>query len=282
MSVLSRRPGLRVGLLLTPPMLWLGAAYLGALAALLITSLWSQNDFTGNIERVWTMDNFRDLFTIEVYRTITLRTIGIAALVTVIDAVLAFPIALFMAKVASPRWQRVLVIAVLMPLWASYLVKAYAWRGLISADGLLQTVASPFGLGTPGYGLVATTMTRAYLWLPYMILPIYAGLERVPDSLFEASADLGAGSVTTLRRVVLPVVFPAVVAGSIFTFSLSMGDYIAVKIVGGTSQLLGNVVYDNQGAANNLPFAAAVATVPIVVMLAYLAAVRRTGALEQL
>jgi putative spermidine/putrescine transport system permease protein len=263
-------------------MLWLGVAYLGALAALLITSLWSQNDFTGNIERIWTLDNFRDLFTIEVYRTITLRTIGIAALVTVIDALLAFPIALFMAKVASPRWQRVLVIAVLMPLWASYLVKAYAWRGLVSADGLLQTIASPFGLGTPGYGLVATTMTLAYLWLPYMILPIYAGLERVPNSLFEASADLGARSGTTLRRVVLPVVFPAVVAGSIFTFSLSMGDYIAVKIVGGTSQLLGNVVYDNQGAANNLPFAAAVATVPIVVMLAYLAAVRRTGALEQL
>jgi putative spermidine/putrescine transport system permease protein len=263
-------------------MLWLGVAYLGALAALLITSLWSQNDFTGNIERIWTLDNFRDLFTLEVYRTITLRTIGIAALVTVIDAVLAFPIALFMAKVASPRWQRVLVIAVLMPLWASYLVKAYAWRGLVSSDGLLQTIASPFGLGTPGYGLVATTMTLAYLWLPYMILPIYAGLERVPNSLFEASADLGARSGTTLRRVVLPVVFPAVVAGSIFTFSLSMGDYIAVKIVGGTSQLLGNVVYDNQGAANNLPFAAAVATVPIVVMLAYLAAVRRTGALEQL
>jgi putative spermidine/putrescine transport system permease protein len=282
MSVLSRRPGLRVGLLLTPPMLWLGVAYLGALAALLVTSLWSQDDFTGNIVRAWTLENFRDLFTIDVYRTITLRTIGIAALVTVIDAVLAFPIALFMAKVASPRWQRVLVIAVLMPLWASYLVKAYAWRGLVSADGLLQTVASPFGLGTPGYGLVATTMTLAYLWLPYMILPIYAGLERVPDSLFEASADLGAGSIATLRRVVLPVVFPAVVAGSIFTFSLSMGDYIAVKIVGGTGQLLGNVVYDNQGAANNLPFAAAVATIPIVVMLAYLAAVRRTGALEQL
>jgi putative spermidine/putrescine transport system permease protein len=282
MSVLSRRPGLRVGLLLTPPMLWLGVAYLGALAALLVTSLWAQNDFTGNIERTWNLDNFRDLFTIGVYRTITLRTIGIAALVTVIDATLAFPIALFMAKVATPRWQRLLVIAVLMPLWASYLVKAYAWRGLLSSDGLVQSIASPFGLGTPGYGLPATTMTLAYLWLPYMILPIYAGLERVPNSVFEASADLGAGSWTTLRRVVLPMVFPAVVAGSIFTFSLSMGDYIAVKIVGGTSQLLGNVVYDNQGAANNLPFAAAVATVPIVVMLAYLAAVRRTGALEQL
>ena len=282
MSDLSRRPGLRVGLLLTPPMLWLGVAYLGALAALLITSLWSQNDFTGNIERTWTLDNFRDLFTIDVYRTITFRTIGIAALVTVVDALLAFPIALFMAKVASPRFQRVLVIAVLMPLWASYLVKAYAWRGMLSSNGLIESIAAPFGLSTPGYGLVATTITLIYLWLPFMILPIYAGLERVPNSMFEASADLGAGSWTTLRRVVLPMAFPAIVAGSIFTFSLSMGDYIAVKIVGGTSQLLGNVVYDNQGAANNLPFAAAVATIPIVVMLGFLAAARRTGALEQL
>ena len=282
MSDLSRRPGFRVGLLLTPPMLWLGVAYLGALAALLITSLWSQNDFTGNIERTWTLDNFRDLFTIEVYRTITFRTIGIAALVTVVDALLAFPIALFMAKVASPRFQRVLVIAVLMPLWASYLVKAYAWRGMLSSNGLIESIAAPFGLSTPGYGLVATTITLIYLWLPFMILPIYAGLERVPNSMFEASADLGAGSWTTLRRVVLPMAFPAIVAGSIFTFSLSMGDYIAVRIVGGTSQLLGNVVYDNQGAANNLPFAAAVATIPIVVMLGFLAAARRTGALEQL
>ena len=277
-----RSPGLRTGLLLLPPMLWLGVAYLAALGALFVTAFWGQNSFTGEIERVWTLDNFHDLFTIPVYRTITFRTIGIAVLVTVVDAVLAFPIALFMAKVATPRWQRLLVIAVLMPLWASYLVKAYAWRGMLSSEGLLQSVLSPFGLGTPGYGLPATTMTLASLWLPYMILPIYAGLERLPDSLFEASADLGAGSWTTLRRVVLPMVFPAFVAGSIFTFSLTLGDYIAVKIVGGTGQLLGNVVYDNQGAANNLPFAAAVATVPIVVMLAYLAAVRRTGALEQL
>jgi putative spermidine/putrescine transport system permease protein len=279
---LLRRPGLRVGLLLLPPMLWLGVAYLGALAALFITSLWGQNSFTGTIERVWTLDNFRDLFTIEVYRSITLRTLGIAALVTIVDAVLAFPIALYMAKVASPRLQRLMVIAVLMPLWASYLVKAYAWRGLLAQNGLIDSIASPFGLGTPGYGLLATTITLAYLWLPFMILPIYAGLERLPNSLFEASADLGAGSGMTLRRVVLPMAFPAVVAGSIFTFSLSLGDYIAVRIVGGTGQLLGNVVYDNQGAANNLPFAAAMATIPIVVMLGYLAAVRRTGALEQL
>lgn len=282
MTVLDRRPGLRVGLLLTPPMLWLGVAYLGALAALLIASLWTQNDFTGHIERSWTLENFKTLFTVDVYRTITLRTIGIAALVTVVDALLAFPIALYMAKVASPRMQRILVISVLTPLWASYLVKAYAWRGMLSADGPIAWVAAPFGLHTPGYGLLGVIITLAYLWLPYMILPVYAGLERLPDSLFEASADLGAGAWTTLRRVVVPMAFPAIVAGSIFTFSLSMGDYIAVKIVGGTSQLLGNVVYDNQGAANNLPFAAAVATVPIVVMLAYLAAVRRTGALENL
>ena len=281
-SLFGRSEGLRTGLLLLAPMLWLGVAYLAALGALFVTSLWSQNDFTGDIERVWTLDNYRQLWDIPVYRTIAFRTIGIAALVTVIDAVLAFPIALYMAKVASPRGRRLLVIAVLMPLWASYLVKAYAWRGMFSEGGLIDAVGKPFGIQSPGYGLTATTITLAYLWLPYMILPIYAGLERVPDSLFEASGDLGAGSFTTLRRVVLPMAFPAVVAGSIFTFSLSLGDYIAVTIVGGAGQLIGTVVYANVGSANNLPFAAAFATVPVVVMLLYLAAVRRTGALENL
>ena len=277
-----RSPGLRTGLLLLPPMLWLGVAYLAALAALLITSLWSQNDFTGTIERVWTLDNYRQMWEIPVYRTIAFRTIGIAALVTVVDAVIAFPIALFMAKVASPRARRLLVIAVLMPLWASYLVKAYAWRGMFSQGGLIDWLGRPFGISSPGYGLTATAITLAYLWLPYMILPLFAGLERVPDSLLEASGDLGAGGLTTLRRVVLPLAFPALVAGSIFTFSLSLGDYIAVQIVGGTSQLLGNVIYVNVGSANNLPFAAALSTIPVVVMFLYLAAARRTGALENL
>ena len=281
-QVLHRRPGLRVGLLLTPPMLWLGVAYLGALAALFITSLWSQNAFTGEVERVWTLDNFRTLFTEDVYRAITFRTVGVAAVVTAVDAALAIPIALFMAKVASPRWQRVLVIAVLTPLWASYLVKAYAWRGMLSEGGLVAWVLAPFGLDSPGYGLPATVITLSYLWLPFMILPIYAGLERLPDSLLEASADLGAPAWQTLRRVVLPMAFPALVAGSVFTFSLSLGDYIAVRIVGGATQMIGTVVYDNVGVANNLPFAAAMATVPVVVMLGYLAAVRRTGALENL
>jgi putative spermidine/putrescine transport system permease protein len=279
--VLYRRPGLRAGLLLAPPMLWLGVAYLGALAALFVTSLWSQNSFTGDVERTWTLHNFHDLLSISVYRTITLRTLGVAALVTVIDAVVAFPVALYMAKVASPRVERLLVIAVLMPLWASYLVKAYAWRGMLSSGGLLDALG-PLGVHSPGYGLVATVLTLAYLWFPYMVLPVYAGLERLPNSLLEASSDLGARNGRTLRHVVLPMAFPAVVAGSVFTFSLSLGDYIAVKIVGGANQLLGNVVFDNVGAANNLPFAAAVATVPVLVMLLYLWVVRRTGALENL
>ena len=280
--MLHRHPRLRLGLLLGPPMLWLGVLYLGSLAALFITSLWTVDSFGGNIQRVWNLDNYRDLFTLEVYRTITVRTILTAAAVTVIDAVLAFPIALYMAKVASPRMQRILVIAVLTPLWASYLVKAYAWRGMLATDGPLDWTFSAFGAGTPGYGVAATVMTLAYLWLPYMILPMYAGLERLPNSLLEASADLGASTATTMRRVVLPVLFPAAVAGSIFTFSLTLGDYITVKIVGGANQMLGNVVYDSFLTGNNMPFAAAVATIPVVVMLAYLAAVRRTGALDNL
>ena len=276
-GVLQRHPRLRLGLLLGPPMLWLGVLYLGSLGALFITSLWTVDAFGGNIERVWTLDNYRDLFTIDVYRTITVRTLLTAAAVTVIDALLAFPIALYMAKVASPRLQRMMVVAVLTPLWASYLVKAYAWRGMLANGGPLDSV----GL-SPGYGVAATVLTLSYLWLPYMILPMYAGLERLPSSLLEASADLGATTRTTMRRVVLPVLFPAAVAGSIFTFSLTLGDYIAVKIVGGANQMLGNVIYDNVLTGNNLPFAAAVSTIPVVIMLVYLAAVRRTGALENL
>ncbi|MDX6327487.1 MAG: putative spermidine/putrescine transport system permease protein [Nocardioidaceae bacterium] len=279
---LLRRPGLRTTLLLTPPMLWLGVAYLAALGALLVTAFWGQNSFTGDVERVFTLQNFKDLFTIEVYRTITVRTLVIAATVTVVDGLLALPVAFYMAKVASPRAQRLLVIAVLMPLWASYLVKAYAWRGMFSQDGLIAWALAPFGLGTPGYGIPATVITLAYLWFPYMLLPVYAGFERLPESLLEASADLGGSHWMTIRKVALPTAFPALVAGSIFTFSLSMGDYIAVKIVGGTNQMLGNVVYDSVGAANDLPFGAAVAMVPVAVMLVYLALVRRTGALESL
>jgi putative spermidine/putrescine transport system permease protein len=270
-------PTSRTGLLLLPPMLWLGVAYLGALGALFLAAFWTTNEFTGDLVRVFTLDNFRELLQAPVYRTITLRTLGVAVLVTLVDAALALPVAFFMAKVARPGLQRLLVIAVLMPLWASYLVKAYAWRGMLSESGPLSWLGI-----SPGYGLTGLVVTLAYLWLPYMILPVYAGLEKLPDSLLEASGDLGATALTTLRRVVLPSVFPGLVAGSIFTFSLTMGDYIAVKIVGGPTQMLGNVVADNYGVANNLPFAAAYAVVPVLVMLGYLGVVRRTGALESL
>jgi putative spermidine/putrescine transport system permease protein len=281
-ALLHRHPRLRLGLLLGPPMLWLGVAYLGALVALFLTSLWTVNEFTGAVQRTWSLDNYRELLTQEVYRTITLRTLGIAVFVTIADALLAVPIAFYMAKIASPRAQKLLVIAVLTPLWASYLVKAYSWRAMFSATGPIAWVLEPFGLSSPGYGLTATVVTLTYLWLPYMILPVYAGLERLPNSLLEASADLGAGSWPTLRRVVLPVMFPALIAGSIFTFSLTLGDYIAVEIVGGTNQMLGNVVYDVFLTANNMPFAAAVSTIPVVIMTVYLLGVRRSGAVENL
>lgn len=281
-SRLSRAPRLRLGLLLAGPLSWLLLVYVVALAALLVTSLWTVDSFTGDIERIWTLDNIRDVVTGDLYRTVTLRTIGVAALVTLIDVAIALPIAFYMAKVASRRTRYALVIAVLTPLWASYLVKAFAWRSVLSSGGLLEWMLGPLGVESPGYGLTAVVMTQAYIWLPYVILPIYAGLERVPDSLLEASGDLGASAGQTLRHVVLPMLVPAIVAGSIFSFSLTLGDYITVNIVGGTNQMLGNLVYVNQGAANNLPLAAAVALIPIVVMVGYLAAARRLGALDNL
>lgn len=279
---LSKHPRLRLGFLLSAPLLWLGVVYIVALVALLITAFWSVDSFTGEISQTWTLDNIITVLTGSLYQTVTVRTVGVALLVTIIDVVIALPIAFFMAKVASARAQRVLLIAVLMPLWASYLVKAYAWRSVLSQDGILQWLLTPLGLSTPGYGLPATIITLSYLWLPYVILPIYAGLERVPDSLLEASGDLGGKSWKTLRLIVLPLIWPAIIAGSIFSFALSLGDYITVNIVGGANQMLGNLVYTNVGAANNLPLAAAIALIPIVIIFAYLALVRRTGALDNL
>ncbi|MDQ1467387.1 MAG: putative spermidine/putrescine transport system permease protein [Actinomycetota bacterium] len=276
--ILHRRPRLRLAVLLTAPVAWLVVAYLGALVALLVTSFYSTDPFTTEVVHRLTFQNFRDLASIVVYRRVALRTIGIAAAVTLIDVAIALPTAFFIAKIASPRSRRLLVAGVVMPLWASYLVKSYAWRAMLDPVG---GVFRKWIGASPGFGLHATVIVLAYLWLPYMVLPIYAGLERLPNSLLEASGDLGAQAGTTFRRVVLPLIVPAIVAGSIFTFSLSLGDYIAVGIVGGKTQMIGNVVYRNFGA-NNLPFASAFAVVPVVVMVGYLVAVRRSGALESL
>lgn len=275
-------PRLRLLGLLSAPMAWLVVAYLGSLAAMFATALWSVDPFSGALIRVPTLDNFHTLLADSVYRKVALRSVGVAAAVTLIDVLIAVPMALYMAKVASPRLRGLLVAAVLTPLWASYLVKAYAWRTVLSEGGVANWALRPLGLHGPGFGLPAVVLTLAYLWLPYMILPIYAGLDRIPASMLEASSDLGAGTGRTLRRVVLPLLFPAMVAGSIFTFSLSLGDYITVKIVGGSSQLFANIIYDNIGVAANLPFAAAAALFPVAVILLYLALARRAGALENL
>jgi putative spermidine/putrescine transport system permease protein len=281
-GTLHRRRWLRLGLLLSAPMVWLLVAYLGALAVLLLSAFWTTDVFTGNVVRQFTTENFHQLLINDVYRTVAVRSLLVAAAVTVICAVVAFPMAFYMAKVASPTMRQFLVIAVLTPLWASYLVKVYAWRSMFSGNGVINWALGPIGLHGPGFGLTATVVVLAYLWLPFMILPIYAGLERLPDSLLEASGDLGAGAGRTFRSVVLPLVVPSVVAGSIFTFSLSLGDYIAVQIVGGKSQLIGNLIYGSLLTANNLPLAGALATVPVAIMVVYLLAVKRTGALDQL
>jgi putative spermidine/putrescine transport system permease protein len=281
-AFLATHPRARLAFLLTAPLFWLVVVYIVALALLLVTAFWSVDSFTGEITTEFTLDNIIEVVTGSLYQVVTLRTLGVALLVTLVDVLLALPIAFYMAKVASPRMQRVLVIMVLTPLWASYLVKAYAWRSVLSQDGILEWLVAPFGGHTPGYGLPATIITLSYLWLPYVILPIYAGLERVPDSLLEASGDLGGKTWPTLRLVVLPLIFPAIIAGTIFSFSLSLGDYITVNIVGGASQMLGNLVYTNVGAANNLPLASAIALIPIVIIFGYLFLVRRTGALDNL
>ena len=281
-SFLAVHPRLRLGLLLTAPLGWLVTVYIVALALLLVTAFWSVDSFTGEIDRNFTLDNVVSVFSGNLYAAVTVRTVFVAAAVTVIDVALAIPIAFFMAKVASPGVRRAMVIAVLLPLWASYLVKVYAWRSVLSGEGILQWFLEPFGLSTPGYGLAAVVISLSYLWLPYVILPIYAGLERVPLSLLEASSDLGATNVKTLRNVVFPMALPAIIAGSIFSFCLSLGDYITVNIVGGANQMLGNLVYTNVGAANNLPLASAIGLIPLVIIFGYLWLVRRTGALKNL
>ena len=276
-----RHPWIRIVGLLGAPLAWLVVVYLGSLAALFVTAFWTVDDFTGQLVHTFTLANFREFFTNPAYLGTIARTLSIAICVTILCLILAMPVALFMARVASDRWRPLLVALVLTPLWASYLVKVYAWRAMLQPEhGVIAWLLQPLHWSGPGYGYVGIVITLTYLWLPYMILPVYAGLSRLPQSLLDASADLGAGNARTLRTVVVPLVWPSIVAGSVFTFSLSLGDYITAQIVGGKVTMLGNVVQTTY--VNNLPFAAAVATVPVIIVLLYLAAVRRAGALDQL
>ena len=280
-----RRPALGTAALAAFPALWFAVIYLAALVALFVSSFWSVDSLSGEIQHVWTFDNFRLLLTEPTYRVVAFRTVFLAAAVTVTDAVLAWPVALFMARHATPRLRMALMAAVMVPLWASYLARVYAWRLILSHDGVLNWVLHGFGLPPQSiaYSNWAIWLVFSYLWLPYMILPIQAALERVPKSLFEASEDLGAGPFTTLRRVLLPMVLPGIAAGSIFTFSLTLGDFITPMLVGGAgSDFIGNVVYASVGVANNVPFAAAFSVAPLLVMAGYLMMARRLGAFEAL
>jgi putative spermidine/putrescine transport system permease protein len=279
---LHARPRTQLRLLLAAPLFWMVVVYIGSLAILLLNAFWTTDAFTGKVNPFdWSLEAFERIIGNEVYRTVAIRTVGIAMLVTVTDAILAFPIAYYMARMASPRMRNLLVVAILMPLWASYLVKIFAWRSIFQGNGLLSWLFAPLGIPGPGTDeLINSWIVFSYLWLPYMILPIYAGLERVPSSLLEASADLGARARTTFRRVILPLVFPALVAGSIFTFSLTLGDYIVPDLVS-DAKFIGNVIYDNS-TLGNVPIAAAYSLVPIAIMVVYLLVARRLGAFESL
>jgi putative spermidine/putrescine transport system permease protein len=284
-GALWRRPWLKGLSLLSPPVLAFLLVYVAALVALFVSAFWGVDPFTSKLIHHWSLDNFRTLRDSPVYRHVALRTVGIAAAVTVTDAIIAFPFAYFMARVAGGRTRALLFVLVLLPLWASYLARVYAWRLILNSDGLLNWSLHKLGLPSAGiaYSNTAMWIVFSYIWLPFMILPVYAALERIPHSYIEASRDLGAKGGRTLRSVILPLALPGVVAGSIFTFSLTLGDYITPVLIGGTSsQFIGNVVYDSVNQASNLPFGAAFAVVPVVVMGAYLLIARRLGAFDAL
>jgi putative spermidine/putrescine transport system permease protein len=282
-AALWRRRWAQLFLLLTPPVGWFAIVYLGSLAVLLVSAFWILDPATSAVRHDVSLTNFQQLLTNPVYATVARRTLVVAAAVTIIDIAIAFPISYYMARVASGRVRAFLFVLVLLPLWASYLVKIYAWRVVLAPGGPLDWALTQLGFrnATPGFSELSMVIVFCYLWLPYMIVPIYAGLERIPRSLLEASADLGGRGTTTFRRVVLPLVLPAVAAGSIFTFSLTLGDYITPQYVG-NSQFIGNVVYEAQGIANNVPFAAAFSLVPIGIMAIYLLGARRLGAFDAL
>ncbi len=280
---LYRFPGLRLALLLAPPLVWMVVVYLLALAFLFLTAFWRQDPVTSAIIQAWGFQNFQALWAVDVYRTIALRTAGMALAVTATDVILAIPIAYYAARIASPRVRTFLLLSMVLPLWSSYLVRVYAWRVILSSDGLLNWSLHKVHLGSVNLGFSNWSLwiVFCYLWLPYVLLPIYAALQRIPNSLIEASTDLGARWFTTLRRVIIPVALPGIVAGSIFAFSLTLGDYIAPNLVGDT-EFIGNVIYQSVGIANNIPFAAAYAIVPAVIVAIYLLIARQLKAFEAL
>jgi putative spermidine/putrescine transport system permease protein len=295
-NFLFRHPRWALGLLLGPPLLWLGVVYLGSLAALLVQSFFHVDEFTGQVVRSFSLVTYAQLFTpanLDIFR----RTTVMAAAVTIAAALLSFPLAYYMARYARGRIRSLLYLGVILPLWSSYIVRVYSWKLILAKEGIISWFFSAVGLGrvldailaipgTGGPSLSFSTLGRflvfLYIWLPYMILPIQAALERVPKSLLEASADLGAPPGKTFRKVTLPLALPGVIAGSIFTFSLTLGDFIIPGTIGDSSLFIGQAVLRHQGTAGNVPLAAAMTVVPMLIMAAYLAWARRLGAFDAL
>jgi len=284
-ATLWRHPWLKLSALLTPPMGAFLIVYVGALAVLFVSSFWTVDSFTGKLVHHWTVSNYRELLSPSQtpFLRIAGRTIGIAAAVTLTDALLAFPLGYFMARIAGRRGRAALFVMVLLPLWSSYLVRIYAWRTILAHDGAINWALNGLGLHDQNiaYTNWAMWIVFSYVWLPFMVLPVYAALERIPDSYLEASADMGASGLRTLRSIILPLALPGIVAGSIFTFSLTLGDYITPELVGGpSSSFIGNFVYSWIGINANIPLASAAAAVPVLVMGVYLLIARRLGAFE--
>jgi len=291
-----QRPRVLLALLLAPPLFWLGIVYVGSLAALLWQSFYSIDQFSGIVVKDFTLNTYRELLLPQNY-DIIVRTVTMAALVTVASVVLAFPVAFFAARFAKGRWKAFFYLGIMLPLWSSYLVKVYAWKLILAKEGIITWAANGIGAGSVLDGLLAipviggnslstsyigTFLVFVYVWLPYMILPMQASLERVPTSMLEASADLGASGLRTLWSVTLPLALPGIIAGSIFTFSLTLGDYIIPQIIGSSRFFIGQAVYSLQGTAGNIPLAAAFAVVPILIMLVYLTIARKLGAFDAL
>ncbi len=291
-----RHPRILLAILLAPPLLWLGVVYLGSLAALLLQSFYSIDEFSGVVKQEFTFKTYAELFRPQ-NLDIIIRTLLMSAAVTLGCAIIAFPIAYYAARFAKGRWKALFYLGVMLPLWSSYLVKVYAWKLILAKEGIITWAADALHLSMilnailslPGIGgnslstsWIGTFLVFVYIWLPYMILPMQAALERVPNSMLEASQDLGASRSQTFRTVIFPLALPGIIAGSIFTFSLTMGDYIIPQIVGTSARFIGLAVYQLQGTAGNIPLAAAFAVVPIVIMLAYLAIAKRMGAFDAL
>lgn len=295
-TIFWRRPRILLTLLLTPPLLWLGLVYLGSLAALLLQSFYSIDDFSGLIVPEFTLKTYAELLRPSNFAVI-IRTLLMATTVTVASTLIAFPIAYYAARFAKGRWKAAFYLGVMLPLWSSYLVKVYAWKLILAKEGIVTWAAAAThtdwllnaALSLPGIGgnslstsYLGTFTVFCYVWLPYMILPMQAALERVPTSMLEAASDLGATANQTFRTVTLPLALPGIIAGSIFTFSLTLGDYIIPQIIGNSSSFIGMAVYQLQGTAGNVPLAAAFAVVPILIMLVYLTLARRAGAFDAL